>query len=156
MPNKDLLTTADSKMIDVGLLLLRAGVGLSLCLLFGLTKLKDAAHYLHTGQWSFVDFNRKVGLPLPVVFAFLQTMNESFVALMVACGLWTRYAAASLLVGFTAAACCSLKMHEGAWLIAAYVALMFATIALTGPGRFSIDSLLTAKAEAKVSSGLNR
>lgn len=124
---------------DVGLLLLRVGAGLSLCLLFGLPKLKDASRFIHTGQWSFVDFNRKVGLPAPVFVAFLQTLNESLCAFLVACGIFTRVAAGSLFVGFSVAAYCSLKMGEAAWLTAGYFALMFATIMLAGPGKFSVD-----------------
>lgn len=130
----------------MGLLLLRVGAGLSLCLIFGVEKWKDAVHYMHTGQWSFVDFNRKVGLPLPVLVAFLQTLNESLAAFLVACGLFTRYAAACVFIGFAVATYCSLKVGEAAWLTAAYFALMFATIALTGPGTFSIDFILRSRA----------
>jgi uncharacterized membrane protein YphA (DoxX/SURF4 family) len=78
---------------------MRLGFGLSLLLLFGLAKIKAASGYLHTGQWHFVDFNRKFGVPLPVAAAFLQTLNESLGAVLLACGLATRWAAASLAVG---------------------------------------------------------
>lgn len=128
--------------LDAGLLVLRLGAGLSLCTLFGLHKLKDAAAYLHTGHWQFVDFNRKVGLPAPVLVAYAQSLNESLGALLVACGFLSRYAAGLLFLGFTGAACCSLRAREEAWLMAAYFALMFGAIALTGPGRFSVDSWL--------------
>jgi hypothetical protein len=46
--------------LDTGLALLRAGAGLSLFLLFGVPKPKDAAAFWHSGHWQFVDFNRKV------------------------------------------------------------------------------------------------
>ena len=134
---------------DAGLLLLRVGAGLSLCLLFGITKWKDALRYMHTGQWSFVDFNRKVGLPLPVLVAYLQTLNESLAAFLVACGLFTRYAAACLFIGFAVATYCSLKVGEAAWLTAAYFALMFAAISLTGSGKLSIDYALKSRAAAR-------
>ena len=124
---------------DAGLLLLRAGAGLSLCILFGLPKLKAAAHYAQIGQWAFVDFNRKVGLPAPVFMAYFQSLNESLGALLVACGLFTRYAAACLFVSFVVAAWCSQRVGEPAWLMASYFALMFAAIALTGPGKLSLD-----------------
>lgn len=129
-----------SNALDAGLLVLRLGAGLSLCTLFGLPKLKDAAAYLHTGHWQFVDFNRKVGLPAPVLVAYAQSLNESLGALLVACGFLSRYAAGLLFLGFTVAAYCSLRAREEAWLMAAYFALMFGTITLTGPGRFSVDS----------------
>ena len=110
---------------------------------------------MHTGRWAFVDFNRKVGLPAPVFVACLQTLNESLGAFLVACGLFTRYAAASLFLGFAVAAYCSLKVGEEAWLTAAYFALMFETIMLSGPGKFSVDFALKSRAPAKNSSPRN-
>lgn len=131
--------------LDAGLLVLRLGVGISLCVLFGLPKLKDAAAYLHTGRWQFVDFNRKVGLPEPVLVAYTQSLNESLGALLVAAGFLSRYAAGLLFLGFTVAAYCSVRAREEAWLMAAYFALVFGTLMLTGPGRFSIDSMLKSR-----------
>jgi uncharacterized membrane protein YphA (DoxX/SURF4 family) len=140
---------------DAGLLLLRAGAGLSLCILFGLPKLKDAAYYGHTGQWAFGDFNRKAGLPAPVLVAYFQSLNESLGALFVACGLFTRYAAGSLFLSFVVAAYCSQRVGEEAWLMAGYFALMFATIALTGPGKLSIDFARNCRAAARASKPRN-
>lgn len=135
--------------IDAGLLLLRAGAGLSLCIFFGWPKLKAAAAYLHTGQWEFIEFNRKFGLPAPVLAAYVQSLNESVGALLVAIGLFTRCSAGLLFVGFAVATYCSLKAGEPAWLMAGYFALIFATIRLTGPGKFSIDLLLCSRTAAK-------
>jgi uncharacterized membrane protein YphA (DoxX/SURF4 family) len=78
---------------DIGLLILCLAAGLSLFLVFGLPKLKDANSFLHTGHWGFVDFNRKLGLPLPLLVAFLQTVNESLGALLLVCGFQTQLAA---------------------------------------------------------------
>lgn len=136
--------------IDAGLLFLRLAAGLSLLLLFGLTKLRDTSAYLHTGQWQFVDFNRKVGLPAPVLVAYLQTLNESIGAFLLAAGVVTRYVAAALAFGFGVAAACSLRMGEQAWLIAAFYCVMFATLLLTGPGKFSIDHLLQSRTAARM------
>lgn len=135
-------SNGEAAALNTGILILRLGVGLSILLFFGRTKLHDAWAYLHTGQWPFIDFNRKVGLPLPILVAFVQTLNESLGAFIVACGFLTRYAAASVGLGFVAATICSLKMGEPAWLTAAYFALMFITLAFTGPGNFSLDHLL--------------
>jgi putative oxidoreductase len=135
------LKNPQNPLIDAGLLLLRLGAGLSLLVFFGLPKLRDAGAFLRTGQWMFVDFNRRVGLPLPVFVAFLQTLNESLGAFLVAGGLVTRYAAFSVGFGFAVAAYCSIKMSEPAWMLAAYYSLMFLTLALTGAGRFSLDHL---------------
>ena len=136
--------------VDAGLLVLRIGTGVSILVLFGLAKLQAGSAYIHTGQWQFVDFNRKLGLPAPVLVAFLQTLNESVGSLLVACGLMTRYAAASAAIGFAVATLCSLKAGEPTWLLAAYYCMMFTTVLLAGPGQISIDHLLQAKSSAKL------
>lgn len=120
------------------MLLLRIGAGLSLCILFGVPKVKGAIGYMQTGHSPFIDFNRKMGLPAPVLVAYFQTLNESLIAFLVACGLWTRYAALSLVVGFAGATLCSLKAHEASWITAFYLLLIFAAIALLGSGRFAL------------------
>jgi uncharacterized membrane protein YphA (DoxX/SURF4 family) len=104
--------------------------------------------FLHTGQWQFVDFNRKMGLPAPVLVASLQTLNESIGALLLACGYLTRFAAASLAFGFAVATYCNLKAAEAAWMMAGYFCIMFTTLLLAGPGKFSIDYRLETKARA--------
>ena len=132
------ITPMTGKRFDFAMLLLRVGAGLSLCLLFGVPKVKSAVAYMHTGHWPFVDFNRKMGLPAPTLIAYFQTLNESAIALLVACGLWTRYAACSLVAGFAGATLCSLKAHEPSWITAFYLALIFAAIALLGSGNFAV------------------
>lgn len=134
--------------VDVGLLILRLSAGVSLFLLFGLTKLKAASSFLHTGSWQFVDFNRKAGLPVPVVIAFLQTLNESVGALLTVAGFQTRYATGSVAIGFVAATYLSVRMGEDAWLIAGFYAAMFTTLALTGAGKLSIDYVWVTRAAA--------
>jgi len=135
--------------IDVGLMVLRLGAGVSLLLLFGLTKLKAANSYFHTGAWEFVDFNRKVGLPVPVLIAFLQTLNESVGALLVVAGIQTRSAGGSVALGFIVATYLSIRTGEDAWLIALFYAVMFTTLALTGAGTLSIDYLRISRTRAK-------
>jgi uncharacterized membrane protein YphA (DoxX/SURF4 family) len=126
---------------DAGILLLRLATWISLFVLFGLAKAKDAIAFPHTGHWGFVDFNRRLGLPVPVVVAYVQAFNESVCALLVACGLFTQIAAGLLAVGFAAATACSLKVGEASWFLAAYYSVIFATIALTGAGKYSLDAL---------------
>jgi uncharacterized membrane protein YphA (DoxX/SURF4 family) len=131
--------------INVGLSVLRIGVGLSLLLIFGLPKIYDAWGYIRTGHWPFVDFNRKSGLPFPIAAALLQTVNESVGAFLVACGFLSRYASASLALGFVVATICSLRAGEAAWLTAAYFALIFSTLLLTGPGKFALDAVIESR-----------
>ncbi|MGB7623941.1 MAG: DoxX family protein [Terriglobia bacterium] len=135
--------------INAGLLFLRLAAGLSLLLLFGLAKLQRTRVFIHTGQWQFVDFNQKVGLPAPILVAYLQTFNESIGAIALAAGLVTRYAAA-LAFGFGMTTYCSLKIGESELLIAAFYYVMFTTLLLTGAGKFSIDYLLQTRGAAKL------
>ena len=132
------------KTVDLGLAVLRVGVGLSLLVLFGIPKAVDAIAALHGAPWQFVDFNRRIGLPFPVLVALIQTLNETVAAVLVAAGWWTRVAAGSLTIGFIAATSCSLIADEPAWLLAAYLALTFGALVLTGPGRYSLDGLRRA------------
>ena len=146
------MTDRTEPKVDAGVLLLRLGAGLSMALLFGIPKLKDAWLYVHAGHsWPFIDFNRRLGVPMPVLVAYVQSINESIGALLVACGLLTRWAAALLFIGFAAATGYSFKAHESVLLPGLYC-LMFATIALTGPGKLSLDRLLsgrTAKSQTR-------
>jgi uncharacterized membrane protein YphA (DoxX/SURF4 family) len=88
-----------------------------------------------------------------VLVAFLQTLNEPVGALLVTCGLMTRYAAASAAIGFAVATFCSLKAGEPTWLLAAYYCMMFTTVLLAGPG-ISIDRLPQARFSAKLTAGV--
>ena len=141
---------AQDRGVNVGLLVLRLGAGLSLFLFFGWQKLHDASAYLRTGQWTFVDFNRKVGLPFPVLVAFLQASNESVMAVFLAASLFSRISAACLTVGFAVATYCSLKAAEPAWMMAAYFCLMFLVLWLAGPGSYSLDQLLSSRFAKKI------
>jgi uncharacterized membrane protein YphA (DoxX/SURF4 family) len=139
----DRIVTHQTTGMDAGLLLLRIGAGASLLLMFGIPKIRDSMHAIQTlHQWSFVEFNRRLGLPFPNFVAYCQTLNESVGASFVAVGLLTRLASGVLALGFFVATCCSLKARESAWMLASGYCLMFATLLLAGPGKFSIDRLL--------------
>jgi uncharacterized membrane protein YphA (DoxX/SURF4 family) len=57
----------------------------------------------------------------------------------------TRLSAGCLALGFAVATYCSLKVGEQSWLMAAYFCLMFLTLLLAGPGRFSVDQILHSR-----------
>jgi putative oxidoreductase len=135
--------------LHTGLLILRLGAGLSLGMLFGAEKVRDALLYWTTGHWSFIDFNRRMGVPAPVLTAYLETLNESLGAFLISIGLVTRYAAVCVAAGFVAAVYYSRRAGEGAWLIAALYAVMFGTLAFTGGGRWSVDGWLQCRGESR-------
>jgi putative oxidoreductase len=130
--------------LDAGLLMLRIGAGFSLFALFGLAKVKSAfAFSVHHQPWIFIEFLLRLGFPLPMVAALVETLNESLCALFVLIGFYTRLAAAFLAVGFAVATYCSARIAEPSVFMAACYCLMFIVLSLTGPGKFSIDHMRT-------------
>jgi uncharacterized membrane protein YphA (DoxX/SURF4 family) len=133
---------------SAGLLLLRVGAGVCIFSLFGLDKLKGAYLYFHGGQpWPFVGFNKSVGIYAPLLVACFQSLVESLGVALVAVGFFTRVAALSVAIGFAAATYFSHKLGEVSWILAAAYFLMFAAIALTGPGKFSLDHFWDSNAK---------
>jgi putative oxidoreductase len=81
-----------------------------------------------------------MGFPLPAFFAICASLSESVGAALVACGLFTRLAAAS--VTFNMLVAVYADRLTGSSIESAFLyAIPFATLALTGPGTFSIDYL---------------
>ncbi len=52
-----------------------------------------------------------------------------------------------LALGFAVATYCSVRVHESSWVLASGYCLMFATLVLTGPGKFSIDHLRALRSD---------
>jgi uncharacterized membrane protein YphA (DoxX/SURF4 family) len=132
------------KQKDSGLLLLR-GAGLLLALTFGVQKIGWYWSALHAGK-SFSSIGlapliAKMGFPFPVVLAIWITFNESIGAFLIGCGFLTRLLAASLALGMAGALYTSVQLEED-WVRAALYLIIFATLILTGPGKFSLDHLL--------------
>src|ERR1041385_9405891 len=67
---------------------------------------------------------------------------ESVGALFIALGFVTRVSAALTALSMAGALYFSLRVGEASWHLAAVYFLSFVTLALTGPGKFSIDQLL--------------
>jgi uncharacterized membrane protein YphA (DoxX/SURF4 family) len=106
---------------DLGLLILR-GAGLLLVATFGVQKigwywsaLLAEKSLTSSGLAPLI---AKMGFPIPVALALWITFNESIGAFLVACGLLTRLAAASLALGMAGALYTSVRLGED-WLRAA-------------------------------------
>ncbi|HEX5234992.1 MAG TPA: DoxX family protein [Silvibacterium sp.] len=128
--------------IDAGIGSLRAVFGLILAFVHGWQKLGGAAGFLFAGHaWAFVGLVRSLGFPLPAFFAVCAALSESAGALCVACGLLTRISAALVTITMTVAAYTSLRTGAPIELSVLY-GISFLAITITGPGRFSLDSLL--------------
>lgn len=132
---------------DYGLLALRSA-GLFLCATFGLQKVVGGANTLLSGhalsQWGLATFVRDLGFPFPTVLAVCATLNEFVVSAAVAVGWLTRIAAACLALNMAVDFYISLRLPEEP-LRAALYGLLFATLAITGPGSVSVDAALSTR-----------
>ena len=130
-------------MIDIGLLVLRAA-GLLLAFTFGIQKIGWYLTAFHSGKplssIGLAPLIAHVGFPLPVILALWITLNESIGAFFVGIGFLTRFAAVSLALGMVGALYTSVRLGED-WLRAALYLIVFFSLSITGPGRFSVDHL---------------
>jgi len=125
---RDLLT-------DLGLLLLRVSAGVLMTFGHGWGKLSNFQE--KSGQ-----FADPIGIG-PAASLALSTFAEFFCALLVTIGLATRFAALALVVNMSVAvflvhAADPFQRKE----LALFYLLVFAAIALAGPGRLSVDERL--------------
>lgn len=132
------------RSIDLGLLLLRLWLGLSLLLLHGWVKLTGFSEV----SQKFPDI---LGIGAPANLA-LAVFAETFCALLLALGLFTRVAALVLAVTMAVA---FIFAHKGALSgpasgELAYIYLAgFLTLLITGPGRFSVDAKLAGSSRQR-------
>ena len=129
------------RSVDAGLLVLRLWLGLSLALLHGRGKLMGFSEMAP----KFAD---PIGLGPHVALA-LTVFAEVVCALLLALGLFTRFAAAVLVILMSVA---FLLVHKGALsgpasgeMAFIYLAA-FVTLLITGAGRFSVDAKLSGPA----------
>jgi uncharacterized membrane protein YphA (DoxX/SURF4 family) len=136
---------------DLGLLVLR-GAGLVLAFTFGFEKIGWYWTALHAGQEmssiGLAPLIAKMGFPLPFLLALWITFNESIGALLISAGLCTRVLAASSALGMAGALYTSLRLGEDALRAALYL-IIFVTLALTGPGKLSLDHCFKRRAAAR-------
>jgi putative oxidoreductase len=131
-----------------GLLILRVGFGLTLALLHGRGKLAAAAGYLFAGHdWEFVKTVSSLGFPLPGLFAVLAALSEGLGGLLLALGLFTRFASAAIVFTLLVAVTFHVRGGQSPELAVAYV-LGSLTVLLAGPGEYSLDGLLARRKDA--------
>ncbi len=130
-----LSTDNNSRYVDIGILVLRLGVGLIMALSHGWMKITDFSEI--SGKFlSFLGLNPTISLGLSV-FA------EFFCSLGIAVGFLTRLAAFALIINMYVAAFVALagkgfQMQE----IAVIYLVVYVAILLVGGGRYSLDHLV--------------
>ena len=137
-PPERIDTSIKALTLDLGLLLLRSWLGLSMLLIHGVAKLQSFGPTVAT-------FHDKMGIPTPL--AVVAVFAESFGSLMIVAGFATRLAALVMMVQMSVAF--TLVHHlilaqgnpQSGELAFIYLG-GFATLLLTGGGRFSVDTKL--------------
>ena len=136
---------SDSQRKSIALLILRAGLGLTMAIAHGWSKLTGGtAKWEKLGaagvDWVGIEFGH-------VFFGGFASVAESICALMVALGVFTRSAATCVAVTMFMAMMSHYMdgqaFRGGSHALELWIA--FSAIAMLGPGRFSIDSLLAAR-----------
>lgn len=126
---------------EIGILVLRLGFAALLIGFHGWSRLGRAIGYVAYGQpWTFVNVVERLGFPIPSVFAVLSASAESIGALLVAVGLFTRWASAIIAINMAVGLFNEASKGDPLELPALYLVGALA-IMLLGPGRWSLDGL---------------
>jgi putative oxidoreductase len=136
-----------SRWSDLGVLLLRAGAGVMLAVMHGWGKMAAAAAHFTQGQeWGFVGAVAGLGFPFPRFFALCAALAEFAGGLLLAAGLFTRYAALLVTFNMLVAAYHHLR-GDMRFELAAIYGLIALALVLIPPGRFSLDAWLRGRAK---------
>lgn len=143
------MTDQNTRAFDWGMLLLRAGAGLMLFYFHGLGKLTSAyANLVHGQEWGFIAGVAGLGFPFARFFAVCAALAESVGGLLLAAGLFTRYAA--IPVGFTMLVASYRHVTtDMRYELAAIYLLIAVLFGLVGPGRYSIDEWLKSRVKTE-------
>lgn len=132
---------------DLGLLVVRLGIGLSFIVLHGAFKLAGGPSF-----WE--DLGAEMGhlgiTFAPVFWGLMGALAETVGALLVALGLYFRTAAAVLTINMTVATVSHLAGGEG-WYEAAHalhMGMIFLGFILIGPGEYSLDAWIARRRNA--------
>ncbi len=129
--------------LDVGLLLIRVGIGLSMAIFHGWGKISGGPE-----TWERIGGSmQNLGIDfLPAWWGFMAGFAEFFGSLLLIVGLFSRPAAALLAATMTVAAIRHLSLPADAanagWAGASHaleLLVVYLGLLLTGPGRLSID-----------------
>ena len=128
-------------MPDLALFLLRF-ITAAMLINHGFGKISGAyANLVHGQDWGFIGFVASLGFPFAPLFAVCAALSESVGALLLAVGLWTRYASPFIAFTMLVAVYHHLRTDMGFEMAALYF-LIALTFVFVHPGRISLDALL--------------
>jgi putative oxidoreductase len=132
------MPSSSSPSAHIGLLIGRLGLGLTIAFAHGMGKLPPAQ--------GLVDGVAAIGFPMPYVFAWCAALSEFLGGIFLALGLFARPSAAAL--SFTMAVAAFLVHANDPFSKKEFAMVYlfgFLIILFTGPGRYSLDSLITRR-----------
>src|SRR5258708_13852798 len=133
--------------IDAGLRVLR-GAGLFLAFTFGLQKFVGYVTLIRMGgslsTSGLAPLIRAMGFPFPGFLAVYAVLSESVGALLIGLGLLTRISAVFGALSMAGAFYTSIRLGEEPLRAALYL-VIFLALAVTGPGKYSLDFLLQSR-----------
>ncbi|MEO0556761.1 MAG: DoxX family protein [Bacteroidota bacterium] len=143
MTLRDLLfgSGATSRATDLGLLVLRFGIGIPMLLAHGIGKIPPSD--------GFIEGTAAMGFPLPVLFAWAAALAETVGGLFVAIGLLTRPSA--FFVAFTMGVAFFVRHGEdpfGERELAFVFLVGFLAVMVAGAGRYAVDGWIRQREAA--------
>lgn len=130
--------------VDLALLVLRVGIGVSFVFVYGWAKITGGA-----GTWADLGGNMAIfGITAwPTFWGFMAALTEFGGGILLMLGLFFRPVLVLLLCTMTVATASHLAAGEGPW-HATEMATVFVALFLLGPGRYSLDAWLFGTRDA--------